>query len=54
MKKILNSFRKRSQLELMRSILVELKISTYKKQNHKDHVASHIWQVESEHQIDVL
>jgi hypothetical protein len=54
MKKILRSFRQRSLLELKRAILVELKISAYQKQTHKDQVASHLWQVESEHHSDVL
>lgn len=54
MKKILSSFRQRSQMEMKRAVLVELKISAYRKQHHKEQVESHIEHVENEHHADVL
>lgn len=42
MKKILSSFRQRSKMEMKRAVLVELKISAYKKQHHKEQVENHL------------
>lgn len=36
MKKILQSFRKRSEMEMKRAILVELKMSACRKLGHKE------------------
>ena len=54
MKKILKSYRQRSDMEMKRAILVELKIAAYQSQNHKEQVESHLQNVESEHYSDVL
>lgn len=54
MKKILQSFRKRSEIEMKRAILVELKMSAYRKQGHKEQVENHLTQIENEQEADVL